>query len=149
GKKVNEKYQKALELTGDPVHGRAVYAASCVICHQVRGEFGIAIGPDLGTVHNWTKEDIMANILDPNLSIAAGFDLWNVELNTGESVQGIIKSETPTAITLVYSGKNDRTINRQEIKSLTTVNVSAMPSGLEKSIDQQQMADLLSFLRQN
>lgn len=149
GKKVNEKYQYALELTGDPVHGRAVYAASCVICHQVRGEFGIAIGPDLGTVHNWTKEDIMANILDPNLSIAAGFDLWNVELNTGESVQGIIKSETPTAITLVYSGKNDRTINRQEIKSLTTVNVSAMPSGLEKSIDQQQMADLLSFLRQN
>lgn len=149
GKKVNEKYQNALELTGDPVHGRAVYAASCVICHQVRGEFGIAIGPDLGTVHNWTKEDIMANILDPNLSIAAGFDLWNVELNTGESVQGIIKSETPTAITLVYSGKNDRTINRQEIKSLTTVNVSAMPSGLEKSIDQQQMADLLSFLRQN
>ncbi len=149
GKKVNEKYQNALELTGDQVHGRAVYAASCVICHQVRGEFGIAIGPDLGTVHNWTKEDIMANILDPNLSIAAGFDLWNVELNTGESVQGIIKSETPTAITLVYSGKNDRTINRQEIKSLTTVNVSAMPSGLEKSIDQQQMADLLSFLRQN
>ena len=149
GKKVNEKYQNALELTGDPVHGRAVYAASCVICHQVRGEFGIAIGPDLGTVHNWTKEDIMANILDPNLSIAAGFDLWNVELNTGESVQGIIKSETPTTITLVYSGKNDRTINRQEIKSLTTVNVSAMPSGLEKSIDQQQMADLLSFLRQN
>ncbi len=149
GKKVNEKYQNALELTGDPMHGRSVYAASCVICHQVRGEFGIAIGPDLGTVHNWTKEDIMANILDPNLSIAAGFDLWNVELNTGESVQGIIKSETPTAITLVYSGKNDRTINRQEIKSLTTVNVSAMPSGLEKSIDQQQMADLLSFLRQN
>ncbi|MCG2459488.1 HEAT repeat domain-containing protein [Flavobacteriaceae bacterium F89] len=149
GKKVNEKYQKALELTGDPLHGRAVYAASCVICHQVRGEFGIAIGPDLGTVHNWTKEDIMANILDPNLSIAAGFDLWNVELNTGESIQGIIKSETPTAITLVNSGKTDRTINRQEIKSLTTVNVSAMPSGLEKNIDQQQMADLLSFLRQN
>jgi len=24
-----------------------------------------------------------------------------------------------------------------------------MPSGLEKNIDQQQMADLLSFLRQN
>ena len=149
GKKVNEKYREALKLTGDPVKGRAVYAQNCAICHQVRGEMGLGIGPDLGTVHNWTKEDIMANILDPNLSISAGFDLWNVELNTGESVQGIIKSETPTAITLVNSGKPDRTINRQEIRSLKTANVSAMPSGLEKNIDQQQMADLLSFLRQN
>jgi putative heme-binding domain-containing protein len=149
GKKVNEKYQQALKLTGDPVKGRAVYAQHCTICHQVRGETGIAIGPDLGTVHNWKKEDIMANILDPNLSISAGFDLWNIELNTGESLQGIIKSETPAAITVVNNGKPDRTINRQEIKSLKTANVSAMPSGLEKNIDQQQMADLLSFLRQN
>jgi putative membrane-bound dehydrogenase-like protein len=149
GKKVNEKYQQALKLTGDPVKGRAVYARHCTICHQVRGETGIAIGPDLGTVHNWKKEDIMANILDPNLSISAGFDLWNIELNTGESLQGIIKSETPAAITVVNNGKPDRTINRQEIKSLKTANVSAMPSGLEKNIDQQQMADLLSFLRQN
>ena len=88
-------------------------------------------------------------ILDPNISISAGFDLWNVELNTGQSVQGIIKSETPTAITLVNSGKPDITINRQEIKTLKTANVSAMPSGLDKNIDQQQMADLLSYLRQN
>ena len=149
GKKVNEKYQQALKLTGDPLKGKTVYVQSCVTCHQVRGKFGIAIGPDLGTIHNWTKEDIMANILDPNLSISAGFDLWNVELNTGESVQGVIESETPTAITLVNIGKPDRTINRREIKSLRTADISAMQSGLEKNIDQQQMADLLSFLRQN
>lgn len=149
GKKVNEKYQQALNLTGDPLNGRTVYAQSCVICHQIRGKIGLDIGPDLGSVHSWTKEDIMANILDPNLSISAGFDLWNVELNTGKSVQGIIKSETPTAITLVNSAKPDITINREEIKTLKTANVSAMPSGLEKNIDQQQMADLLSFLRQN
>lgn len=149
GKKINEKYQQALKLRGDPVKGRAVYAQHCTICHQVRGETGVAVGPDLGTVHNWKKEDIMANILDPNLSIAAGFDLWNIELNNGESLQGIIKSETPAAITVVNSGKPDRTINRQEIRSLKTANVSAMPSGLEKNIDQQQMADLLSFLRRN
>ena len=149
GKKVNEKYQQALKLTGDPLKGRTVYVQNCVICHQVRGKIGLAIGPDLGTVHNWTKEDIMANILDPNLSISAGFDLWNIELNSGQSVQGIIKSESPTAITIVNNGMPERTINRQEIKSLKTANISAMPSGLEKNIDQQQMADLLSFLRQN
>ena len=81
--------------------------------------------------------------------VFARLDFWSIELNIGEFLQGIIKSEIPAAITVVNSGKPDRTINRQEIKSLKTANVSAMPSGLEKNIDQQQMADLLSFLRQN
>jgi mono/diheme cytochrome c family protein len=59
-KKVNKEYQKALELTGDPGKGKEVYLQNCAICHQVRGKMGVAIGPDLGTIHNWTKEDIMA-----------------------------------------------------------------------------------------
>jgi putative heme-binding domain-containing protein len=91
----------------------------------------------------------MANILAPNLSIAAGYELWVVELNNGETVQGIISSETPGAITLKNAGMLEKTINRQNIKSLRTLNISVMPAGLEKNIDQQQMADLLTFLRQN
>ena len=148
-KKVNKEYQKALELDGDPEKGKAVYVQNCGICHQVRGKMGVAIGPDLGTIHNWRKEDIMANVLDPNLSLSSGFGLWEVKLNNGESVQGIIASETSAAITLKNNGMLERTINRQDIKSLNAINISAMPAGLEKSINQQQMADLLAFLRQN
>ncbi|MEO8766423.1 MAG: PVC-type heme-binding CxxCH protein [Ginsengibacter sp.] len=148
-KNVNKEYQHALELTGDVVKGKEVYQQNCALCHQVRGKIGIAIGPDLGTIHNWLSEDIMANVLDPNLSISSGFDTWEAQLNNGESVKGIIASETPTAITLRNNGMLDKTINRQDIKSLKALNISAMPTGLEKKINQQQMADLLSFLRQN
>lgn len=148
-KKVNQQYQQALALPGNTVNGKQVYMANCAICHQVRGKFGVAFGPDLGTIHNWTKEDIMANVLDPNLSISSGFDLWNVELKTGETVQGVIVSETPAAFTLRNNGKMDRTINRQEVKSLQSASISPMPTGLEKNISQQEMADLLAFLRQN
>jgi len=91
----------------------------------------------------------MANVLDPNLSISSGFDLWEAQLNNGESVRGIISSETPSAITLRNNGMVDRTINRRDIKSLKAMNISAMPSGFEKTINHQQMADLLAFLRQN
>ncbi|MEP7257877.1 MAG: c-type cytochrome, partial [Flavitalea sp.] len=146
---VNKEYQKALDLSGDPLKGKEVYQQNCAICHQVRGKMGVAFGPDLGTIHNWLKEDIMANVLDPNLSISSGYDLWTVQLNNGESAQGIISSETPVAITLKNNGKMVRTINRQEIKSLKSANISAMPSGLSKNINYQQMADLLAFLRQN
>lgn len=145
---VNKAYKPALQLKGDAAKGKAVYVQNCVICHQVRGALGIHFGPDLGTIHSWPPEGIMANILSPNLSIAAGFDLWEVELNQGEGVQGIISSETPGAITLKNAEGIQKTINRQDIKSLKTLNISAMPAGWEKTINHQQMADLLAFLRQ-
>ncbi|HEY1060516.1 MAG TPA: PVC-type heme-binding CxxCH protein [Daejeonella sp.] len=149
GKKVNKEYKKALELTGDVTNGKSVFIQNCAICHQVRGKIGIEFGPDMGTVHNWTREDIMANILNPNLSISSGYDLWEVELKNGELAQGIILSETSTALTLRNNGKLDKTINRQDIKSIKSLNESAMPSGLEKKINKQEMADLLAFLRKN
>lgn len=147
GKKVNKAYQKALELKGDATNGQSVYMKNCAICHQVRGEMGVELGPDLGTIHNWTAEIILANILDPNISISSGYDLWHVELNNGETVQGIISSETNAAITLINNGQMKRTINRQDIKILKSLDISAMPSGLEKNINKQEMADLLAFLR--
>jgi putative heme-binding domain-containing protein len=148
-KEINKQYQAALELQGDTLRGKQVYLQNCAMCHAVRGKMGVAFGPDLGTIHNWKKEDIMANILDPSLSISAGYELWDVELKNGESLQGIISSETPSAITLKNNGKADQTINRQDIKSLRSLNISAMRSGLNKNISKQQMADLLAFLRKN
>jgi putative heme-binding domain-containing protein len=147
--KVNSEYQPALSLKGDAGKGKTVYVKNCSSCHQVRGTMGVNFGPDLGTIHNWSADAIMANILAPDLSISSGYDLWSVELNNGESFQGIISSETATSITLTNAGRETRTINRTDIKSLKGLNMSSMPTGLEKQIDHQQMADLLAFLRQN
>jgi putative heme-binding domain-containing protein len=89
----------------------------------------------------------MANILAPNLSIAAGYDLWAVELKNGETLQGIISSETSAAITLRTNPGVEKTINRQEIESLQVLDMSVMPV-LSSQINEEQMADLLAFLRQ-
>lgn len=98
--KVIQDYQPALELTGDVSNGKLVYEASCAICHQVKGKDGISFGPDLGTIQSWPASGIMANILDPNQSISHSFDLWNVELGSGESLHGVITQETPSSITV-------------------------------------------------
>jgi putative heme-binding domain-containing protein len=145
---VIKDYQAALRLQGDPAKGKAVFEANCAICHQIRGQMGRAFGPDLGTVHAWAPADIMTNILDPNRSISHGYDTWDVTLNNGESVQGIISTETPTAITLSDANGQTSNIARQDIKSLKALGMSAMPLGLEKKINKQEMADLLAFLRQ-
>jgi putative membrane-bound dehydrogenase-like protein len=146
-KKVNQEYQAALDLKGDEARGRQIFQENCAICHQVRGKIGVAIGPDLGTVHNWIREDLLANILNPSLAIASGYDTWQAVLNDGQTVQGIIAAETPAAITFRNNGMQDKTVNRQDIKSLKALNASIMPNGFEKTINKQQMADLMSFLR--
>lgn len=147
--KVNQAYKKSLSMQGDPEKGKTVFRNNCATCHQVRGELGISFGPDLGTVHNWSTEAIMANILAPDLSISSGYDLWAVERQNSETFQGIIASETATAITLKNAIAEERTISRNDIKSLKALNMSAMTAGMEKAIDQQQMADLLAFLKKN
>jgi putative heme-binding domain-containing protein len=144
---VNEAFQQSLKIQGKSDTGKIIYQQNCALCHQVRGNLGIAYGPDLGTVQNWLPKDIMANILAPNLSIASGYDLWAVELKNGETLQGIISSETSAAITLRTNPGVEKTINRQEIKSLEVLDMSVMPV-LTSQINKEQMADLLAFLRQ-
>lgn len=146
-KKVNREYQASLDMEGNTSSGKQVFVQNCAICHQVRGKIGIAIGPDLGTVHNWIKEDLLANILDPNMAIASGYDTWQAVLTNGETVQGIIAAETPAAITFRNNNIQDRTVSRQDMTSLKALNTSLMPGGLEKNIDKKQMADLMAFLK--
>ncbi len=147
-KDVIQQYQTALDMEGNSKEGKVIFQKNCALCHQMRGNMGVAFGPDLGTVHSWPQAGIMANILDPNQSISDGYDLWDVELKNGESAQGIISTETPNALTLRNAGGQVTTIARQDIKSLKALGMSAMPVGLENQINEQEMSDLLAYLRQ-
>ncbi|HEX8040105.1 MAG TPA: c-type cytochrome, partial [Chryseosolibacter sp.] len=145
--KVIAEYQPALKLKGDVSKGKLVYEKNCAICHQVRGGGGIPFGPDLGTIQSWPESGILANILDPNQSVSHGFDLWNVSLRNGESLQGVITEETPAAITVRNANGQVNTVSRDEMVSQKALNMSAMPVGLEKNITKEEMADLLAFLK--
>ncbi len=83
----------------------------------------------------------------PNKSIADGYELWEVTLNNGRTMSGIISTESVSALTLTDLGGNTSSIQRSDIQKLHASEYSAMPSGLEAQIDHQQMADLLEFLK--
>lgn len=141
------RYTASLKSSGDAAKGKAIFQENCALCHQSGGKYGFALGPDLGTIRAWNNEDILTNILDPNRSIALGFDLWQAKLNNGKSVQGVISSETPTSITLSNIGGVTNSISRDDISSLATMQMSLMPGDFDTKINEQQMADLLAFLR--
>jgi putative heme-binding domain-containing protein len=144
---VVRQYGAALSRTGNAANGKAVYRQVCAACHQVGGAEGKAFGPDLASLRNRQPESILRDILVPNRSIADGYEWWEVKEKNGKVSAGIIGRETAGTITLHTPGGPEVTISRAEIESLRSSNVSVMPAGLEKQIDEGQMADLLAFLK--
>lgn len=145
---VVKAYAPALSMTGSMENGRLVFQKNCSTCHQIGGKSGTPYGPDLGTIRNRRPESIMGDILNPNLSIADGFDIWSIEIKEGEPLQGLIATESPTALTIKNYGGLETVIARANIKSLKALGISVMPAGLENQISRQEMADLLLYLKQ-
>ena len=141
------RYAPAASMAGDGARGRAVFERSCAACHRYRGESGVSYGPDLAEVRNRLPMSLMTDILQPNHSIADGYELWIVRLADGTSLGGIVASETSSSVTLRMPGGAERTVPRADIASMTVAEVSAMPEGLEAQISVQQMADLIAFIK--
>ncbi len=141
-----QKYQDAFKLTGNAQRGMEVYRKNCSDCHQI-GNIGVKLGPDLVTVTNQSKEELLTNILDPNANIAAGYEEYMIRTSDGEIITGVMANQSATAVTLRRRKGEQDTVLRSNIAELRALTVSAMPENLEESIDVQQMSDLLEFLK--
>ena len=140
-------YKSVLGQKGSYAKGKVVFEAECATCHQLGGDNGYPLGPDLAGIRNRTAESILHDILLPNASIADGYDVWTVETNTAESFSGIIASESPSSMTLRFLDTEDKVLSRDEIKQLKSAPTSLMTTGLEQNIDKEEMGDLLAFLK--
>jgi putative heme-binding domain-containing protein len=74
------------------------------------------------------------------------FVTYVVTTDAGLTVTGMITAETATRITVRRPDGTSTTILRVNIEELRSTGMSFMPEGLEKSINHQEMADLISFL---
>lgn len=145
-KKVLADYQKSLKLKADPLQGKLVFAKNCVTCHKI-GEMGVNVAPDIGDSRTKTPEYLLTNILDPNRAIDANFFSYTIITIDGVVHTGIISSDSGASITLTQPEGKTITILKDEIDEMKSNGVSLMPVGLEKTIDPQQMADLISFIK--
>jgi putative heme-binding domain-containing protein len=144
--KAIESYRPALALHGDPARGAQVFGQICIACHRA-GDTGTSnTGPNLASIRQWSPEQVLINILDPNREVAPNYVQYAIETSDGRSAVGIISEETPAALTVRRADGTDETVLREHIKSITSLNISMMPEGLEAAIPIPAMADLLAFL---
>lgn len=147
GQEAIKEYRSVLKVQGNLQKGQAVFAQACARCHQVGGRSGVAFGPDLATVKNRGREWLLTHIVQPNRSIAEGFELWNITRKSGEPVKGIITAETASSVTVVQVGGQQLIIPRRNVASMTASSASPMPEGLEAQISKQEMVDLLTYIK--
>jgi putative membrane-bound dehydrogenase-like protein len=145
-KQVLEKYQAALKLKGDAGRGKLIFQKNCATCHKVAG-VGIDVGPDISDTRTKTLDALLVDVLNPNAAIDNNFINYVVTTKTGKSLTGIIAVETASSITLKRAEAQTDTVLRQDIEDIQSTGISLMPEGLEKEINVEAMADLLSFLK--
>lgn len=142
---VISKYQKALELSGDAVRGKAMFKEVCSSCHRLEG-VGQAVGPDLASIKNRGLESVMTNVLDPNREVLPQYYTYVLTTDGGVTITGMITAETANTVTIRKADGTSETVQRVNIESLRSSGLSAMPEGLEQKLNHQAMADLLAYL---
>ncbi len=141
---VMKQFMPAAKKEGDLKRGQELYSQNCGVCHLFYGAGG-KVGPDLSGIGVRAKDEILAEILDPNRSVEANYVLWTVETKAGDSLSGRLDTETQTSVELYDLQGQKHVFQRKDLASLTASNQSIMPTGLEQ-LGEQGLADILAYL---
>jgi putative heme-binding domain-containing protein len=136
--------------TGDVRRGQAVFnsaKAACVSCHQI-GYVGGHVGPDLSRVGAIRQErDLVESILFPSASFVQSYEPIVVETTDGDVQSGIMRRNDASEVQLVAGPDRDLHIPRSDVKTIRPGTLSIMPAGLDQQLTPQELADLVTFLK--
>jgi putative heme-binding domain-containing protein len=120
---------------------------TCIACHKI-GDTGRAIGPDLshiGAIR--TERDLLESILFPSNTLARDYEAHIIETSDGQQTLGVIKSHTAEGLLVLDIAGQEKNIPHQTITGDTTLTTSLMPMGLDQTIPENELLDLVAWLR--
>jgi putative heme-binding domain-containing protein len=158
---IGEYARFAQEHRGDARRGRALFAdpkgLACAKCHAnaqvqatVTGTSSAGTspaGPDLTTVgKQFPRAAIIESVLYPSKAIREGYQQFNVSLDDGTVLSGLIQGETETALVLVDRDAKRHEISKDQIVERKPSNASMMPENVHVGLSLDEFADLIAFL---
>ncbi len=136
--------------TGDVRRGQVIFnstKAACLACHKF-GYGGGMTGPDLTRIGSIRQErDLLESILYPSLSFVRSYEPVVISTVDGKVVNGLIRNETAEEITLATGPNKEERVKKSDIDEMKPSTVSIMPAGLDKQLSQQDLLDLVTFLK--
>jgi putative heme-binding domain-containing protein len=150
---------KLAELAADVEHlasGRSFATAkqmftvaSCVACHKLDG-VGNQFGPDLAQLDAKLQPlDILKEMLDPSAKINEKFQTQVFQLESGQTITGLVIEETPSAIKIIENPLAKTTpieIKPADVVARKKSPTSIMPKGLLDKLTKDEILDLVAFV---
>lgn len=135
----------------DPLRGRKVFgAAGCFACHTVGGEGG-ALGPDLsGAARRFATRDLIEAIVEPSREVSDQYGTVDVRLRDGTKWSGRIVNLNEKGLQLAQNLADPSDLVRfaeTDVAAIEPSRVSLMPAGLLNVFSEDEILDLLAFLR--
>ncbi len=141
--------QALVGKTGDAESGRAIFLApenTCTSCHTVNDK-GSDFGPGLSEIGKKLGKDALFDaILNPSAGISFDYEGWNITLNSGDEITGIVLSRTETHWTVKNLLGQIQEIPLEDIFEKQKMSTSLMPAGLGELLGPEKLVDLVAYL---
>ncbi len=142
-----DQWLARLPADGDPARGRPVFEKICAQCHRANG-VGNNVGPELTGMSYRSVEDLVSNVLDPNMAMNPAYVAFSAELTNGDTETGILAENDASAVTLLQPLGRKLEIPRSRIRQLRSEGRSLMPEGLESGMTPQELRDVIAFIQE-
>ena len=130
----------------DASRGRAIFKKTCASCHLLYGD-GAKIGPDLTGSNRANLDYILLNSVDPSFDVPASYKMVSIITNEGRVLNGVIAEEDATRVVLKTVEQPRVVILKEDIAIRKISPKSMMPEGQLDKMKQQEVADLIKYLR--
>lgn len=145
-----EKYKSVLvgvdsEHRSNLPNGRKVFNRVCASCHKLFG-FGGDIGPDITGSDRKNLHYILSNIVDPNAEIPNDYRTSIIRMKDNRVLVGIIRDRDPKSITVITPNEV-LSVAKSDVMKIESQNYSIMPEGLTRFLTDQELRDLISYLK--
>ena len=143
------KYEALLTDTflaaADLANGREIFLRSCGACHKLYGEGG-SIAPDITGSDRANLDYLLDNVINPSGDVADAYKLVTITLKNGQVLGGNIIAENASQVTL-RTVADEQVIGKSAIAKREVSPVSMMPEGLFDILPENELRDLVAYLR--
>jgi len=138
---------------GELFHG----AAGCSTCHMIRGKGG-RLGPELTSVATArSTESLVESVRDPSRRLATGlientkefaqeYETVTVVTLDGQTFKGVALNEDNFSVQMMDTQQQIHLFEKDKLTSFAKTRESVMPAYDEKTLPEQDLRDLLTYL---
>lgn len=131
---------------GNVGNGKKLFQ-TCLTCHSV-GNRGQDIAPALDGSAYRDTEALFTALIDPNAAVETGYEVYRVTQKDGSIIEGYLAKQDEQGTTIAFMGGATVFVEKESIQSEGFISGrSFMPEGLIEGYTDQEVADLISYIR--